>query len=799
MPNLVVTHTKVSGKAAGTDPDRVYGSHWDETHTIVGLENVDNTSDATKNSTVATLTNKTEIAPVIVSPIITGTQALGIRDGTSGGFDLQIAGNEALTAHRKLSIKLNDANRTLNMGGNITIAGALTTVGAFATIIRTTAATDLTAPTTGTLATLAGTEAFTNKTYNGNIWTAGTGVLTLAAGKTLTASNTLTFTGTDASSIAFGAGGTVAYISNKLSAFAATTSAELAGVISDETGSGSLVFATSPTLTTPALGTPSAIVLTNATGLPLGALSGLGTGVATFLATPSSVNLKSALTDETGSGAAVFANSPALVTPTGIVKGDVGLGNVANVDTTNATNISSGTLPAARLPNPSASTLGGVQSIAAVTSNWVRSISTSGVPALSQPAASDLSNGTSGAGLVVLATTPTISAPAVTAVQSFGLRAGITGGFDLQFSGGEALTNHRQWTLILNDVARTLNMGGNITTAAAFATSGANSLTLTTTGSTNVTLPTSGTLATLSSSVPAPQGRLTLVTATPVMTTTQSAKTTLYYTPYVGAIVSIYDGTNMLATAFTELSIATTDTTKNPAAIGASKVNDWFIWNDGGTLRLSHGPDWTDDLTRSAGTALTRVNGVLLNNASITNGPAASRGTYVGTTRSNASSQLDWTLGTIATGGGAALLNVWNAYNRVNVATSVGDDADTWNTVGTAAWENFHASAANRISFVMGLAEDSVQADLNSLMTASASGNAALGIGLNSSTAFSGSPGFAAATTLTHQRSLYSGTPPLGYNYLQAIQYSAAGTAVFRGDGGAPAYSQALLSATLRM
>lgn len=72
--------------------------------------------------------------------------------------------------------------------------------------------------------------------------------LTIADGKVATFSNTLTFTGTDASSVAFGAGGTVAYTANKLSAFAATTSAELAGVISDETGSGSLVFATSPTL-----------------------------------------------------------------------------------------------------------------------------------------------------------------------------------------------------------------------------------------------------------------------------------------------------------------------------------------------------------------------------------------------------------------------------------------------------------------------------------------------------------------------------------------------------------------------
>jgi hypothetical protein len=74
--------------------------------------------------------------------------------------------------------------------------------------------------------------------------------LTIADGKTLTASNTLTFTGTDASSVAFGAGGTVVYT------------------------------------------------------------SGFGTNVATFLATPSSANLASALTDETGSGFAVFNTNP---------------------------------------------------------------------------------------------------------------------------------------------------------------------------------------------------------------------------------------------------------------------------------------------------------------------------------------------------------------------------------------------------------------------------------------------------------------------------------------------------------
>lgn len=89
------------------------------------------------------------------------------------------------------------------------------------------------------------------------------------------------------------------------------------------TGTGAMVRATSPTLVTPNLGTPSAAVLTNATGLPVSTgISGLGSGVATFLATPSSANLAAAVTDETGSGALVFATSPTLVTPTiGIASG----------------------------------------------------------------------------------------------------------------------------------------------------------------------------------------------------------------------------------------------------------------------------------------------------------------------------------------------------------------------------------------------------------------------------------------------------------------------------------------------
>jgi hypothetical protein len=85
--------------------------------------------------------------------------------------------------------------------------------------------------------------------------------------------------------------------------------------VTSSTGSGANVLSTSPTLVTPILGTPTSGTLTNCTGFPVANISGLGTGVATFLATPSSANLAAAVTGETGTGALVFATSPTLVTP----------------------------------------------------------------------------------------------------------------------------------------------------------------------------------------------------------------------------------------------------------------------------------------------------------------------------------------------------------------------------------------------------------------------------------------------------------------------------------------------------
>lgn len=120
-------------------------------------------------------------------------------------------------------------------------------------------------------------------------------------------------------------------------AYYATTGTAVSGLSSANSGvlvtNGSGVPSISTTLPSGlALGTPASGTLTNATGLPISTgVAGLGSGVATFAATPSSANLLSALTDETGTGAAVFGTDPTFT--------------LTDVTTNNATTSQHGWLP----------------------------------------------------------------------------------------------------------------------------------------------------------------------------------------------------------------------------------------------------------------------------------------------------------------------------------------------------------------------------------------------------------------------------------------------------------------------
>ena len=187
-----------------------------------------------------------------------------------------------------------------NLTGHITSTGNATVLGSFTSLQLSGALTDetgsgaavfATSPTLVTPTIGAATATTINKV---TITAPATGsTLTVADGKTLTASNTLTFTGTDASSVAFGAGGTVVYTSSLgtgVATFLATpSSANLASAITDETGSGALVFGTSPSLTTPAIGAGGLTIAGSTSGTTSFLATATASGIITFPAVTGTV------------------------------------------------------------------------------------------------------------------------------------------------------------------------------------------------------------------------------------------------------------------------------------------------------------------------------------------------------------------------------------------------------------------------------------------------------------------------------------------------------------------------------
>lgn len=199
-----------------------------------------------------------------------------VGNGSNIATAVNISGDATISNTGALTVA-SIGGKTVSLAGNFTMSGAYNFTG---TLTNTTA---VTFPTTGTLATLAGAEALTNKTYNGNTWTAGSNTLTLGGNFITSGAYSFTGTLTGTTTVTFPTSGTLAIIGNPLSQFASTTSAQFAGVISNATGSaGFVVLSISPTFTgTPILATPT---LTSA------AITGTtGNGYFEFLAQSSNV------------------------------------------------------------------------------------------------------------------------------------------------------------------------------------------------------------------------------------------------------------------------------------------------------------------------------------------------------------------------------------------------------------------------------------------------------------------------------------------------------------------------------
>lgn len=254
----------------------------------VGLSNVDNTSDATKNSAVATLTNKTLTSPVMTSPVL-GTPTSGVATNLTGTAAGLTAGTVTTNANLvgPISSTGNTTSITSQVGGGTTFVMANSPTLTSPTLIGPALGT----PVSGTLTNCTGTAAgltagnvTTNANLTGDVTSVGNAttltnapviakVLTgyTSGAGTVSASDSLLsaiqkLNGNDATNANLT--GVVTSVGNATS-LGSFTSANLATALTDETGSGANVFATSPTLVTPILGIPTSGTLTNTTGLPL--------------------------------------------------------------------------------------------------------------------------------------------------------------------------------------------------------------------------------------------------------------------------------------------------------------------------------------------------------------------------------------------------------------------------------------------------------------------------------------------------------------------------------------------------
>lgn len=184
-------------------------------------------SDVVADSTTDTLTLAAGSNITITTDATTDTITIAATGGSPGGSDTQVQFNDGgSTFGGDAGLTYNKTTDVLSVSAGVSIGGNSTAAGYIEL-----------------------------KEDSDN----GSNKITLTAPASVASDKTITLPDTT---------GTVALTANKLSDFAATTSAELAGVISDETGSGALVFATSPTLVTPVLGTPTSGTLTNCTGYP---------------------------------------------------------------------------------------------------------------------------------------------------------------------------------------------------------------------------------------------------------------------------------------------------------------------------------------------------------------------------------------------------------------------------------------------------------------------------------------------------------------------------------------------------
>lgn len=268
------------------------------------------------------------------------------------------------------------------------------------------------------------------------------------------------------------------------------------------------------------------------------------------------------------------------------------------------------------------------------------------------------------------------------------------------------------------------------------------------------------------------QGRLTLTTATPVTTSDVTGATTIYFTPYLGNLLALYDGsTKWTVYPFTEFSLALGTLTN-------ALPYDVFAYDNAGTPTMEF-TAWTNATTRA--TALVLQNGVLSKTGALTR-------RYLGTF---------YTTATTTTEDSMAKRFVWNYYNRVKRPMRVLEATDTW-TYSTDTWRQTNASSANQLDFVLGVAEAPVYAFALSLSRSDTLGVApSTGIGeddttIPTATSLIGRSSYLNIGANIPAQGEYVAFPPIGRHFLAWLERGGGnGIQTWVGDeGGATRYDQ---------
>ena len=303
---------------------------------------------------------------------------------------------------------------------------------------------------------------------------------------------------------------------------------------------------------------------------------------------------------------------------------------------------------------------------------------------------------------------------------------------------------------------------------------------------------TAGAVATVLAAPLTPGGRLTLTSNTPVMAADATAQGTVYYTPYVSARLPLYTGSVWAMRAFSQ-STPTLNSTDNTS----TNLYDIFVVDVGGTLTLATGPAWTNSTTRAD--AITMLNGIWVNNASIalraggsalTGSPfAANLALYLGTIYCTANGQTGMAFQpSAAAGGSAAILGLYNAYNRVRVSGMSRDSTASW-TYNSGTWRATNNNANNRVSYIDGLAQAFINARSTIMGEVASSNYGSIGINRDSTSATPAlALNFGLNSTPSVQFPVHVGgefLPSLGFHYIQGMEArpAGAGNVTFYGGG----------------